>query len=309
MTDGSVRIVSLIPSGTEILAALGLTDVIVGRSHECDYPPEIQNRPVCTQARIKTDAPSREIHDKVNNLLQSALSIYQIKTDVLEKLQPTHIVTQDQCDVCAVSLKDVEEAVATLTHSSPQIISLQPNVLKDIWEDIQRVANVFNVDSLQLIENLEARVKIVDQRTQGLSQTEHLPTVACIEWTEPLMVAANWIPELVTLAGGQPLLSITGQPSAPLKWETLISSNPDIIIFMPCGFDLKRTRQEAQLLSQHPEWQKLHAVQSGRVYITDGNSYFNRPGPRLVESIEILGEILHPEIFQYGYKEQAWELL
>jgi iron complex transport system substrate-binding protein len=309
MTDGSLRIVSLIPSGTEIVAALGLTDAIVGRSHECDYPPEIKDRPVCTQARLNSAAPSGEIHDKVNNLLQSALSIYQIKTDVLEKLQPTHIVTQDQCDVCAVSLKDVEQAVATLTNSSPQIISLQPNILNDVWEDIRRVANVFGVDSLQVIENLEARVKIVDQKTQGLSQTEHLPTVACIEWTDPLMVAANWIPELVTLAGGQPLLSITGQSSTPLKWETLISSNPDAIIFMPCGFDLNRTRQEAQLFSQRPEWQQLHAVQSGRVYITDGNSYFNRPGPRLVDSLEILAEILHPEIFQYGYKEQAWQLL
>lgn len=309
MTDGSLRIVSLIPSGTEIVAALGLTDAIVGRSHECDYPPEIKDRPVCTQARLNSAAPSGEIHDKVNNLLQSALSIYQIKTDVLEKLQPTHIVTQDQCDVCAVSLKDVEQAVATLTNSSPQIISLQPNILNDVWEDIRRVANVFGVDSLQVIENLEARVKIVDQKTQGLSQTEHLPSVACIEWTDPLMVAANWIPELVTLAGGQPLLSITGQSSTPLKWETLISSNPDAIIFMPCGFDLNRTRQEAQLFSQRPEWQQLHAVQSGRVYITDGNSYFNRPGPRLVDSLEILAEILHPEIFQYGYKEQAWQLL
>lgn len=309
MTDGSLRIVSLIPSGTEIVAALGLTDAIVGRSHECDYPPEIKDRAVCTQARLNSAASSGDIHEKVNNLLQSALSIYQIKTDVLEKLQPTHIVTQDQCDVCAVSLKDVQEAVATLTNSSPEIISLQPNVLNDVWEDIRRVANVFGVDSLQAIENLEARVKIVDQKTQGLSKTEHLPTVACIEWTDPLMVAANWIPELVTLAGGQPLLSITGQPSTPLKWETLISSNPDAIIFMPCGFNLHRTRQEAHLFSQRPEWQQLHAVQSGRVYITDGNFYFNRPGPRLVDSIEILAEILHPEIFQYGYKEQAWQLL
>ncbi|NMG08524.1 cobalamin-binding protein [Brasilonema sp. UFV-L1] len=309
MTDSSVRIVSLIPGGTETLAALGLTDAIVGRSHECDYPPEIQNRPVCTQARINSNASSSEIHDKVDNLLQSALSIYQINTDVLEKLQPTHIVTQDQCDVCAVSLKDVEEAVSTLTNSSPKIISLQPNVLKDIWEDIQRVANVFGVDSLKLIENLEARVKIVSQKTKGLSQTEHLPTVACVEWIDPLMVAANWIPELVTLAGGQPLLSMTGQSSTTLNWETLVSSNPDIIIFMPCGFDLNRTRQEAQILSQRPEWEKLHAVQTSRVYITDGNSYFNRPGPRLVDSLEILAEILHPEIFQYGYKEKAWELL
>jgi iron complex transport system substrate-binding protein len=309
MMEDQVRIVSLIPSATEILAALGLTDAIVGRSHECDYPPQIQNLPICTQARLNTSATSGEIHDKVTNLLQSALSIYQIKTDVLEKLQPTHILTQDQCDVCAVSLKEVEEAVATLTPNSPKIISLQPNVLEDVWADIEQVGKAFEVDTVKILENLEARVKIVAHKTKGLSLTEHLPSVACIEWTDPLMVAANWIPELVTLAGGKPLFSVTGQPSPQLKWEALIESNPDAIVFMPCGFDLNRTQQEAQLLTQRPEWQKLHATQSGRVYITDGNSFFNRPGPRLADSVEILAEILHPEIFQYGYKGKAWEVL
>ncbi|GAB1539344.1 cobalamin-binding protein [Scytonema sp. NUACC21] len=309
MTDDGVRIVSLIPGGTEILAVLGLTDAIVGRSHECDFPPEINNRPACTQARINTNDPSSEINDKINSLLQSALSIYQIKTDILEKLQPTHIVTQDQCDVCAVSIKDVQEAVASLTQISPQIISLQPNVLQDVWADIDRVSKVFGIDSRPILENLEARVKIVEQKTKGLSQTEHLPTVACIEWTDPLMFAANWIPELVTLAGGQSLFGVAGQSSTSLSWETFISNNPDIVVFMPCGFDLNRTRQEAQLLCQNPEWQQLHAVQTGRVYITDGNSYFNRPGPRLVDSLEILAEILHPEIFQYGYKGKGWEVL
>ncbi|MBF2006160.1 MAG: cobalamin-binding protein [Chlorogloeopsis fritschii C42_A2020_084] len=309
MTDGNLRIVSLIPSGTEILAVLGLTDAIVGRSHECDYPPEIQDRPICTQPRLNTEASSSKIHDEVNNLLQNALSIYEIKTDVLEKLQPTHIVTQDQCEVCAVSVSEVEKAVASLTHTAPEIISLKPNLLKEVWVDIERVANVFQVDSLKVLENLEARVKIVAQKTQGLSQTENLPTVACIEWIDPLMAAANWIPELVTLAGGKPLFSITGQPSPQLTWENLITGNPDIIVFMPCGFDLDRTRQEAELLTKNSEWQKLRANQTGRVYITDGNSYFNRPGPRLVESLEMLAEILHPEIFQYGYKGETWELL
>ncbi|MDM9380592.1 cobalamin-binding protein [Chlorogloeopsis sp. ULAP01] len=309
MTDGNLRIVSLIPSGTEILAVLGLTDAIVGRSHECDYPPEIQDRPICTQPRLNTEASSSKIHDEVSNLLQNALSIYEIKTDVLEKLQPTHIVTQDQCEVCAVSVLDVEKAVASLTHTAPEIISLKPNLLNEVWADIERVANVFQVDSIKVLENLEARVKIVAQKTQGLSQSEKLPTVACIEWIDPLMAAANWIPELVTLGGGKPLFSITGQPSPQLTWENLITGNPDIIVFMPCGFDLDRTRQEAELLTKNPEWQKLRANQTGRVYITDGNSYFNRPGPRLVESLEMLAEILHPEIFQYGYKGETWELL
>ncbi|MEH2273492.1 MAG: cobalamin-binding protein [Nostoc sp.] len=308
MTDSNVRIVSLIPGGTEILATLGLVNAIVGRSHECDYPPEIHNRPICTQARLNSNASSSQIHDDVNNLLQSALSIYEIKTDVLEQLQPTHILTQDQCDVCAVSLDEVEKAVATLIHSKPQIISLQPNILQDVWADIERVGNTFEVDSVKVLENLEARVKICQQRIQGLSLNE-VPTVACIEWTDPLMIAANWIPELVNLAGGHSLFSVTGQPSPILPWETLLASNPDIIVFMLCGFDLNRTRQEANLLTQRSDWEKLHATQAGRVYITDGNSYFNRPGPRLVDSLEILAEILHPEIFQYGYKGTGWEPL
>jgi len=308
MSNQNLRIVSFIPSATEILAALGLTDAIVGRSHECDYPPEIQDRPVCTQARLNSNAPSAEIHNDVNELLQSALSIYQIKTDVLEQLQPTHILTQDQCDVCAVSLKDVEKAVATLTHSQPQIISLQPSVLADIWTDIERVAEATGVESRRLIENLQSRVKICQQKTQSLSVTE-IPTVACIEWIDPLMTAANWIPESVKLAGGEPLFSAAGKPSPQLSWQTLVVSDPSVIIFMPCGFDLNRTRQEAMLLTQHPEWQNLQAVKTQRVYVTDGNSYFNRPGPRLVDSLEILAEILHPEIFQYGYQGTAWDHL
>ena len=307
MEDSNPRIISLIPSATEILSVLGLTNKIVGRSHECDYPPEILSRPVCTSARLNTDAPSGEIHSKVNYLLQSALSIYQLQIDVIEKLQPTHIVTQDQCDVCAVSFSEVEKALSQLTQNSVEVISLQPKVLKDVWADIERVGNIFGVDSRQLLENLEARVKIVAGKTRGVAPSKILPTVACIEWTDPLMVAANWIPELVTMAGGKPLFAHNGKASDTIAWNNLIASNPDVIVFMPCGFDLNRTRQEAQSLTKLPKWEELHAVKSGRVYMTDGNAYFNRPGPRLVESVEILAEIIHPEIFQYGYKNKAWE--
>ena len=306
MNQQNLRIVSLLPGATEILVALGLTDAIVGRSHECDYPPEIQSRPVCTSARINSGASSAKIHQDINELLQSALSIYQVKTDVLEQLQPTHIVTQDQCDVCAVSLKEVEAAVATHTHLHPQIISLKPNVLADVLADIETIAKAMEVDSRRVIENLESRIKICQQKLEGLSLTE-LPTVACIEWIDPLMTASNWIPELVTITGGQPLFSAVGQPSGQIKWETLVATDPNVIVFMPCGLDLNRTLQEALILTQRPEWQNLRAVKTERVYITDGNSYFNRPGPRLVDSLEIMAEILHPEIFQYGYKGTAWE--
>ena len=308
MANSSVRIISLIPGGTEILDALGLTNHIVGRSHECDYPPEIKNRPVCTQARWNYHQQSRKIDDDINDLLQSALSIYEIKTDILEKLQPTHIITQDQCDLCGVTLADVEKSVASLVHTSPQIISLKPHVLEDVWQDIERVSDIFGVDSVHVLENLEARVTICQRKLQGLSSTE-LPTVACIEWTDPLIIAANWIPELVNLAGGQSQFSVTGQPSSSISWEALLKSNPDIIIFIPCGFDLNRTRQAAQLFIQRPDWEKLHAAQSGRVYVADGNAFFNRPGPRLADSLEILAEILHPEIFNYGYKGTAWDTL
>ncbi|WP_353929992.1 cobalamin-binding protein [Okeanomitos corallinicola TIOX110] len=306
MIDTDIRIVSLIPSATEIAAILGLQDAIVGRSHECDYPPEIAHLPICTEARLDGKASSNNIHNNVGKILQSALSIYKIKTDVLEKLQPTHILTQDQCDVCAVSLPEVEKAITQLTHSSPQIISLQPNTLRDVWNDIERVGQIFGVESVKILENLEARVKICNRKIQGLSIGE-MPTVACIEWTDPLMTAANWVPELIHLAGGQTLFSAVGKPSVRVNWETLVASNPDVIIFMPCGFDLQRTQEEAKLLTLRPEWEQLHAVKTGRVFVTDGNAYFNRPGPRLVDSVEILAEILHPEIFEYGYQGTGWQ--
>lgn len=300
-----LKIVSLIPSATEIITALGLTKAMVGRSHECDYPPEIHNLPVCTQPKFNPDGSSREIHDRATELLQSALSVYLVEVETLEKLQPTHIITQAQCDVCAVSLKDVEIAVANLTKSHPQIISLQPNLLAEVWEDILRVANSLGVDGGQVISQLKKRVTACEEKTQNLPVNK-IPKVACIEWSNPLMAAGNWIPELVQLAGGNSLFGEVGKHSPWLKWEELLTANPDIIIFMPCGFGLEHTRQDVLELIKSSEWQNLSAAKSGKVYITDGNSYFNRPGPRLVDSLEILAEILHPELFDFGYQGIGW---
>jgi len=306
MNPSDLRIVSLLPSATEIVAALGLTDAIVGRSHECDYPPEIKDRPVCTEAQLNSEKPSAQIDADVLDLVQKALSIYKIKTDVLEQLQPTHIVTQDQCDVCAVNFADVEKAVAELTQSQPKVISLQPNVLNDVWADMERVAATLGVESQSVLTQLQSRVEVCRQKTQGLAESDR-PTVAAIEWTEPLMATGNWIPELVELAGGQSLFGVVGKHSPYLEWDALVKADPEVIIIMPCGFDLERTRQEAMPLTHRPEWSSLHAVRSGKVFITDGNAYFNRPGPRLVDSLEILAEILHPDIFDFGYRGTGWE--
>lgn len=303
-----MKIVSLIPSATEILATLGLTNALVGRSHECDYPPEIQNLPVCTQPKFNPDGSSREIHDRATELLQSALSVYRVETEILENLQPTHIITQAQCDVCAVSLMDVETAVANLTKSHPQIISLQPNLLAEVWADMALVANSLGVDGKDVISQLKKRVAACAEKTENLPANA-MPKVACIEWSNPLMAAGNWIPELVKLAGGNSLFGIVGKHSPWLKWEELLAANPEVIIFMPCGFDLERTREDTMELINCPEWQDLPAVKSGKVYITDGNSYFNRPGPRLVDSVEILAEILHPDLFHFGYQGIGWEKL
>jgi len=308
MINYPLKIVSLIPSATEIIAALGLTNSIVGRSHECDYPPEIKNLPVCTQPKFNPEGSSLEIHNRATELLQSALSVYRVELETLEKLQPTHIITQAQCDVCAVSLADVETAVASLTKSNPQIISLQPNLLSEVWADIARVANSLGMDGNEVIYQLKKRVSVCQEKTQNLP-INNIPKVACIEWSNPLMAAGNWIPELVKLAGGNSLFGEVGKHSPWLKWEEILIANPDVIIFMPCGFDLERTRQDTIELIKNSEWQDLPVVKSGKVYITDGNSYFNRPGPRLVDSLEILAEILHPDLFDFGYQGIGWEKL
>ncbi|NET56264.1 MAG: cobalamin-binding protein [Symploca sp. SIO2E6] len=301
----NLRIICLLPSATEIVAALGLTEQIVGRSHECDYPPEILDRPICTTASINSEQDDAQIDADIIDLVQQAISIYQLKTDVLEQLQPTHIITQDQCDVCAVNFNLVEQAVGELTSSHPQLISLQPKLLPEVWTDIEQVATKLGVASQPILTQLQSRVTACQQKTQVLPDNQR-PTVAAIEWLDPLMATGNWIPQLITIAGGNPLLGAWGEHSPYLEWEQLVAADPEVIIIMPCGFNLDRTQEEAQQLVQRSEWSNLQAVRNSQVYLTDGNSYFNRPGPRLVDSLEILAEILHPELFHFGYQDTGW---
>ncbi|HEY3854688.1 MAG TPA: cobalamin-binding protein [Verrucomicrobiae bacterium] len=298
------RIVSLLPSCTEIVCGLGCADQLVGRSHECDFPQEIQSLPVCTFARIDSTAPSAEIDGQIKSLLQRALSIYEVDAAHIEQLRPDLILTQDQCEVCAVSLADLRKALP----NSPEILSVSPMRLADIWKDIQTIADAIGVGDhgREWISQLKHRVVDVIQKTCMIKKR---PTVACIEWLDPLMAAGNWVPEMVELAGGHDVLGVAGKHSAWMDWPKLTQSNPDIIVLMPCGFDLDRTRHESQSLAKHPGWHKLPAVKSNNIFAVDGNHYFNRPGPRVVESIEILAEILQPKLFSFGHEGRAWSHL
>lgn len=311
------RIVSLIPSATEIVAELGYGQYLVGRSHECDFPPSVTTLPICTEPKFDPIGTSAEIHDRVTELLKSALSVYRVNTDLLTELRPTHIITQTQCEVCAVSLSDVEQAVTKLmkatssTDEQPpiQIVSLQPECLADLWTDIARVANTLqktetsSTNSTDIINELKARI-------HPIKPSNPIPKVACIEWTEPLMAAGNWVPELVTLAGGHDCLGKAGQHSNWMTWEDLQIANPDIIVVLPCGYDLAQTRQATgEMIATHPNWQQLTAVKNNRIYLTDGNQYFNRPGPRLVESWEILTEIIQQTPINTKRKPVGWEQL
>lgn len=300
-----LRIVSLIPSATEIVDVLGLTEYLVGRSHECDYPPTVKTLPVCTAPKFNPVGDSATIHQRVTDLLTSALSVYRVNLEILEVLKPTHILTQAQCEVCAVSLGDVEAAVAELTQSQPQIISLSPNELADVWADIERVGLALGVTSTAaVVKDLQSRVKALADQASSCTPK---PTVACIEWTEPLMAAGNWVPELVDMAGGTSLFGTAGQHSPWMTWADLTAADPDKIVVMPCGYDLEVTRRETETLTLHPAWATLKAVRQGEVYLVDGNQYFNRPGPRLVESLAILAEIFHPDAFAPQHQGLGWE--
>jgi iron complex transport system substrate-binding protein len=300
-----LRIVSLIASASEIVSALGLSQYQVGRSHECDFPAEILNLPICTSPAFPTDGSSAEIDQRVKQQIANALSVYEVSRELLDALQPTHVLTQTQCRVCAVTLEDVERALIGWVTSRPQLIALEPNALADVWTDIQRVADSCGVPERgeDVVAKLQNEMQRISQRACASGRRPH---VACIEWHEPLMAAGNWVPELVAMAGAVNLFGEAGAHSPWMTWQQLVESDPDAIITMPCGFDLERTSIEMYWLTDRPEWPKLRAVETGQVYLADGNQYFNRPGPRLVESLQILAEILHPEAFAPELEGSAW---
>lgn len=301
----STKIVSLLPAATEIVCALGLESNLVGRSHECDFPPEVQKLPVCSEANIPDNLSSANIDRKVKELLYDALLVYTVKREKIKELSPDVVITQAQCEVCAVSLKEVEEALENYLDKQTSIISLQPNSLDDIFNDIRNVAAALEVteNGEKLIEELTERVDIIRHKLKFI---ENKPTIACIEWLEPMMVSGNWVPELVGTAGGVSILVEAGKHSPYINWIDIQLQDPEVIIVMPCGFSIERTLKEIDILLEQPGFNNLKAVKNNRLYIADGNQYFNRPGPRIVDSIEILAEIIHPKQFIFGYEGNGW---
>ena len=281
------RIISLIASATEIVDALGQLENLVGRSHECDFPEAVKSLPVCTRPRIAVDADSREIDRQVKESARTSISIYDVFDDVIERLEPTHILTQIQCEVCAVSLRDVEAALARGIRGRPKIVSLQPDSLEGVWEDIRMVARALGIE-----QRGAETVRALEDRMSQLAPAPGRQTVACIEWLEPLMAAGNWTPELIERAGGVNLFGEPGRHSPWMTWGELAAADPDVVILAPCGFDLERTQREMHWMTGRAGWNDLRAVRTGSVYLADGNQYFNRPGPRVVETFETIVEIL-----------------
>jgi iron complex transport system substrate-binding protein len=287
-----LRIVSLLPSATEIVCALGLESSLVGRSHECDFPPGIERLPVCTAPKVG-GRDTREIHASVTAILQHDISVYSVDGALLRELAPTHIVTQIQCEVCAVSLRDVEAALADWSGTAPpRIIALNPQSLDDVFDDIRRTAKALDADGEKLVASMQSRMSLCTARLRraespppGIRHGAAVPYVAFIEWIEPLMAGGNWMPELIDLAGGINVLS------SWITWDQLAAADPDIIVVAPCGFNISDSQRDLHYLTSNPAWHNLRAVRNGNVHIEDGNQFFNRPGPRLAESFEILAEI------------------
>jgi iron complex transport system substrate-binding protein len=304
------RIASLISSGTEILYLLGLGPRVVGVSHECDYPPAIAGLPRLTRALVESTAASRDIDEQVRTLATNGQALYEVDVARLVELRPDLIVTQSQCDVCAVRYEDVASAVSnTPKLEGTKILALNPQSIHEVLDDVVRVAEAVGDTSAierargfrsACISDLRARRKRIAEM-----QPDELPRVVCLEWIDPPMVAANWMPEMVELAGGRCSLTRPGVHSSYADWRAIVDYDPQVIVIMPCGFGLERAIAEAQVLVRFEGWHGLSAVRDGRVFAVDGNAYFNRSGPRLIDSLAILSHLCRPELFPPPHDEQA----
>ncbi len=289
-----MRIASLLPSSTEICYALGFGDELVAVSHECDYPPDAQSKPKLTRARVDSGLSSREIDRQVSSALHETGSLYDLDFDLLARLQPDLILTQQLCDVCAVSYEYVKDAVRGLRFS-PQVVNLEPTRVADIFENIRTVGRLAGrtAQAEKFIASLEKRVERVRKMTGDLPTR---PRTFLMEWIDPPYCGGHWNGELVEMAGGIDRLARIGEPSARLPWKEVAEFAPEVVVISCCGFSLDRALRETPRLDLVPEWRELPAVQEHRVFVADGNQFFSRPGPRIVESLEMLAVMIHPEL-------------
>jgi len=294
-----MRIVSLISSGTEILFAIGAGPHVVARSHECDYPPEATVLPQATRSVVDSSRPSAEIDEEVKRLLESGDALYEIDRDLIRSLQPDWIVTQAQCDVCAVKYQDVIDFVAAEPAlAATRVLALKPDNFSEVLAQVDLVGQATGLvaDARTYKRELLRRYNDVISRTKP-ERIHQQVVVAVIEWTEPLMAAGNWTPELVAAAGGVSVGAKAGEPSGYLTWLDVVAARPDVLIVAPCGFNLERSLTEARRLAYLPGYRDLPAVANGRAYVIDGNAYLNRSGPRIIDSLEILAHLIRPDLF------------
>ena len=299
-----MRIVSLLPSATEILFALGLEDEIVGVSPECDYPPAARTKPVVSQNLIEPEAMGQgDIDAAVVAHLREGGALYHVNVEKLRAAAPDVIFTQNLCEVCAASVQDVT-AVAAELPKRPEIVSLDPSDLDEVIRCIEKVGAETGreAESRALVDSLAARLDAVAERILGIAER---PAVACIEWYDPLFNAGHWVPQMVELAGGEELLAQRGRPSRRIDWRDLVHAAPDVVLLMPCGFGIQRAVKDAHFMTRLPGWRDLPAVRRGHVFAVDGSSYFSRPGPRLVEGVELLAHLFHPERFPKEWPKDA----
>jgi iron complex transport system substrate-binding protein len=299
------RVISLIASATEILHGLGAGEMQVARSHECDYPPPILDLPQLTRAKFKVHgATSAEIDRSVKGLLEQGLAVYEVDADRMRALEPDVILTQDQCEVCAVSLADVERALCTWTGSAARVVSLRPHTLSDVYTDIQTVADAIGRDQAgrDLVSSMQSRMAEIAAAVEGRAR----PKLGFVEWIEPPMSGGHWMPEIISIAGGIAPFGVSGQNSPWVSWDEMAAADPDILLVAPCGYDIATSLPELEGLRSHAVFKTLRAVREGRVFVADGNAFFNRPGPRIVESTEILAEIMHPDVSTYGHLGEAY---
>lgn len=293
-----MRIVSLLPAATDIVAELGLAADLVGRTHECDWPPaEVAGVPVVTAAEFAADTlTSREISEAVGGAAHSGSSLYTLDTGALAALAPDVVLTQDLCDVCAVSYAGVSRAVRVLDGGGPRVLSLEPRTLDDVLDCLVTVGELLGVRERAVARRAELAARLADVRrlTAGrLTAGRTRPRVVAIEWLDPLWPAGHWVPEQITAAGGEPLLAAPGEHTRPMTWDDVRAARPDVVLVLPCGFAPERTLRERELLTALPGWSELPAVRRGEVWVLDGPAYFNRPGPRVVRGAEVLARLLH----------------